>query len=240
MTGPYRQLLAATAIYVAGSVSVLIAVPSGALQEQSGISDAINLAAGRIGLWGFGPVTGALLALASLAMTNSWFAGAARVPFAAGVDSVFPAVFARIHPRYRTPHVVLVVQGMVATLIFLCSLFLSFGGSAQTSLQEAYDILVNLTILVYFIPYVYLFLALLRLKPGGFGGDGKLVSRLIVLGGGAATVVSIALVFVPPPGTEHVGNFEANLIGQSAAILAVGFLLFRRKAGRRDAGSPGR
>jgi glutamate:GABA antiporter len=220
--------LATTAIYVLGSVSILMAVPSNALQEQSGIADAINLAAGRIGLGGFGPLTGGLLALGSLATTNCWFAGAARVPFAAGVDSVFPAIFARIHRRYRTPHVVLVVQGIVATLIFLSSLFLSVGESTHSSLQEAYDILVNLTILIYFIPYVYLFLALLRLETGGFVGRNRMVTWLVAFGGGTATIVSLALVFVPPPGTEHVMNFEVNLIGQGFGILAIGFLLYRR------------
>ena len=54
---------------------------------------------------------------ASIGGTNSWVAGAARVPFAAGVDAVLPAAFARLHPRYRTPHVALIVQGLAATLL---------------------------------------------------------------------------------------------------------------------------
>ena len=61
-----------------------------------------------------------------------------------------------LHPRYRTPHVALIAQGVIATLIFLSSLFLTIGGGT-TTVQESYDILVNLTIVVYFVPYVYLF-----------------------------------------------------------------------------------
>src|SRR5207302_6309772 len=111
-----------------------------------------------------GALTGGLLALNALAGTASWTAGAARVPFAAGVDSVMPAAFARLHPRYLTPHVALVVQSLVSSVIFLVSVFFTLSGRA-TSIQEAYDILVNLTILIYFIPYLYLFVAQMRLLP---------------------------------------------------------------------------
>ena len=95
--------------------------------------------------------------------TNSWVAGSARVPFAAGVDAVLPAAFARLHERYRTPHVALIVQAAAATLLFLASVFVSLGGG-RTSVQEAYDIMVNLTILVYFVPYLYLFAAWISLR----------------------------------------------------------------------------
>ena len=94
---------ATTVIYIAGSASVLVAVPVSSLKELSGITDAVQLVAGRVGLTGLGALTGGLLALNALAGTASWTAGAARVPFAAGVDSAMPRAFARLHPRYRTP-----------------------------------------------------------------------------------------------------------------------------------------
>jgi len=227
--------LAATLIYVGGSVSVLVAVNASELQERSGIADAIHLLAGHIGLGGFGPLTGALLALGSIAMTNSWFAGAARVPFAAGVDRVLPAAFARMHPRYRTPHVVLIVQGIASSLIFLTSVFFTIG-SAQTTIQEAYDIMVNLTILIYFLPYLYLFLALVRLDAGPIRKEGQPPIRilgfragtwLVATAGGMATAISLGLVFVPPPGTENVLNYEANLIGQALLVLGAGLAMRR-------------
>ena len=75
--------------------------------------------------------------------------------FAASLDRLWPPAMARLHPRYRTPHVALIVQGVIATLIFLASLFLTVGGG-QTTVQDAYDILVNLTAVIYFVPYLYL------------------------------------------------------------------------------------
>jgi amino acid transporter len=175
----------------------------------------------KLGLAGMGALTGALIAIGAVGGTSSWIAGAARVPFAAGVDHVLPHAFSRLHPVYRTPHVSLLVQGVAATLIFLASVFLTVTGG-QTTIQEAYDILVNLTILIYFVPYLYLFVAFIRLMRPGTGG--------VVLAtlGFLATGVSVALLFVPPSGTENVLNYEVNLIGQAAVILAIGAVLFWR------------
>ena len=226
---------AVAVIYIAGSASVLVAVPADALAERSGIADAIDVVAGRIGLAGLGGLTGLLLAVGSVAGTSSWFAGAARVPFAAGIDRTLPDALGRLHPRYRTPVVALVVQGVASTVIFLSSLFLTVGG-ASTTVQEAYDIMVNLTILIYFIPYLYLFATLVALRRDGtpetndertlwVPGGGAGLWTAVVLGSGA-TLVSLALVVVPPAGTTNVVNFEVNIAWQTVAILSVGLALY--------------
>ncbi len=232
--------VAITAIYILSSASVLVAVPASQLAERSGIADAIDLISGRLGLAGMGAFIGLLLAVGSIGGTSSWVAGAARVPFAAGVDAAMPAAFARLHPKYRTPHIALVVQALAASALFLASVYLSVGGG-QTSIQEAYDIMVNLTILVYFIPYLYLFAAFIKLRT--LDRDMPVDDNTVRLPGGAlgafaiagcgllATFIALGLVFVPPPDTTNTVNYEANLIGQAALLLAVGmgFYLFARR-----------
>jgi amino acid transporter len=208
-------------IYIAGSVSVLAALPPDAFAERSGISDAVDLVSARLGLAGFGALTAALLVVGAIGGTSSWIAGAARVPFAAGVDHVLPRSFAKLHPVYRTPHVSLVVQGVVATLVFLVSLLPAVGGE-ETSVQAAYDVLVNLTILVYFVPYLYLFIAFVRLTQPGVGGT------IAAAAGFLATLISLVLVFIPPPGTESVLNYEVKIVGQALVIVAVGGVLYWR------------
>lgn len=216
-----------TAIYILSSASILVVVPASELAERSGIADAIDLVTARLGLAGFGALTGLLLAVGAIAGTHSWVAGAARVPFAAGVDSALPAAFARLHPRYRTPHVALIVQGLAASVLFLASVFVSLGGG-ETTIQEAYDIMVNLTILIYFVPYLYLFAVYVRLREA----PATPVAWLIAGCGFVATLISIALLFVPPAGTENVLNYEANLSGQSLLLLVIG-LGFYLVSGRR-------
>ena len=221
--------IATTVIYIAGSASVLAAVPFQSLKELSGITDAVQLVTARVGITGVGALTGALLTLNALAGTASWTAGAARVPFAAGVDTALPAAFARLHPRFRTPYVTLIVQSLAASAIFIVSLFVA---GRHTSVQDAYDVLVNLTILIYFVPYLYLFAALVRLRreplpvsgalliPGGRAGMWAVAAV-----GFAATTIAIVLTFVPPPGS-NVTAYEANLIVQGAAMLGLGGFLY--------------
>jgi amino acid transporter len=213
---------------------VLIAVPADTLKELSGIADAVEHAGRQLGLAGMGALTGGLLALGSIAGNNSWFGGAARIPFAAGVHEALPASFARLSPRHRTPVNAILVQGVVATAIFLASVFVSITGGS-TTIQEAYDILVNLTILIYFVPYLYLFPALIRLRRMAAGTDEPSVVRVpggaagMWLAAGAgflATALSVGLVFVPPPDTANVLNYEANLIGQAVIVLGAGVALY--------------
>jgi amino acid transporter len=265
--------IAISAIYILGSASVLIAVPSSELAERSGIADAVDLVSGRLGLAGLGALTGLLLAIGAIGCTSSWIAGAARVPFAAGVDLAMPSAFAQLHPRYRTPHVALVVQALATTALFLVSVFLSIGGG-QTSIQEAYDIMVNLTILVYFVPYLYLFASFIKLRrtettnrlnherdqpregktarqinlESDQPRDGVTTTRinggmwLVAACGLSATLISIGLVLVPPVGTENRLNYEVNVIGQAALLLAIGMAFYysakRRGADKSEGLSP--
>ena len=99
-------------------------------------------------------------------------------------------------------------------------------------MQEAYDIMVNLTILVYFVPYLYLFAAWITLRraettrpageimniPGGMPAV-----WVIAAAGFLATLIAIGLVFVPPPDTANVLNYEANLAGQALLLFLIGF-----------------
>ncbi|HSL22495.1 MAG TPA: APC family permease [Vicinamibacterales bacterium] len=224
---------AVTVIYVLGSAALLIAVPAGALHERSGITDAVDVVGSRLGLPALGWMTGGLLALAAFAGTFSWMAGAARVPFAAGVDGAMPSWLGRLHARYRTPHLALLAQGALSSAIFLASAFLTVTGT-RTSIRDAYDVLVNLTILVYFVPYVYLFLAVPRLV-----GHATVPLRFAAGVGAAATMIAIGLLFVPPPGTRSVVNYEASLVMQSAAVIGAGLFFYRRRAPVMAAGEGG-
>ncbi len=238
--GLFLAAVVAVLVYVLGSASILVAIPRAALSERSGVADAVELMSQRLGVSGLGALTGFCLALVGFALTSSWVAGSARVPFAAGVDRVMPSSLASLHPRFRTPHVALLVQGAASSILFLISLFLPMGG-VRTSVREAYDLLFNLTILIYFVPYIYMFLALGRLgvsstddSPRRFRiPGGRLGIWVTASSGFLATALSMALLLVPPPGTPNVFKYEANLILQSAALLGVGLFFFLRAKGRR-------
>src|SRR2546426_751161 len=74
-----------------------------------------------------------------------------------GLDGALPAAFGRIHPRWQTPYVGLLVQGALATLFVVASLI-------GSTVKNAYLVLTQTTLILFFIPYLYLFAAYLRLR----------------------------------------------------------------------------
>ncbi|NLM29851.1 MAG: amino acid permease [Methanomicrobiales archaeon] len=57
-------------------------------------------------------------ALFSVSGSNeSGMLGSARLAYAMAIDGLFPRVFARVHPRYGTPYMVLIAQGVIAFLL---------------------------------------------------------------------------------------------------------------------------
>ena len=63
---------------------------------------------------------------------------------------------------------------------------------------------------------------------------GRLGLWTIAAAGSFATLISLALVFVPPAGTTSTLNYEANLILQSLLVIGAGGVLYwiaqRRRA----------
>ncbi len=98
--------------YALVSYSVALAIPSSQLAESSmATGDAATA------LWGH-PAAGALLVLGGVAgILTSWNAfviGGSRLLFALAESGLVPAVFAKIHPRYKTPYVGIIAIGLLS------------------------------------------------------------------------------------------------------------------------------
>lgn len=78
-------------------------------------ADAMSLA---VGAWGAGLVSVGM-AISILASLNGTILSGARIPFAAARDGIFFRSMGRIHPRFESPSVSLVVQGCTASLLLL-------------------------------------------------------------------------------------------------------------------------
>ena len=147
---------------------------------------------------------------------GAWLAGSARLPFVAGLDGALPAAFGRIHPRWQTPYVGLLVQGALATLFVVASLI-------GSTVKNAYLVLTQTTLILFFIPYLYLFAAYLRLRR-----TRTAVTALIGVVGLAAVAFSIVLGFVPPGDEVHPWRYEAKVVGGVIGFMGIGLLLARR------------
>jgi amino acid transporter len=76
--------------------------------------------AGVIVLGSAGALLMSIGALVSVSGSDeSGILGTARLSYAMAIDGLFPRIFSRVHPRYKTPWVALAIQGGIAILLSL-------------------------------------------------------------------------------------------------------------------------
>lgn len=224
-----RALLVAglliTFSYIAGTVCVLLAMPSHEVNDLQGLMQAITRTADRLGWYGVVPVAAVLIALSNIGASGGYLSSVARLPFVAGLDQFLPASFAKLHPRWGTPYVSLIVQ-MLAGILFV------FLAQAGTSVKGAYDVLVSMGIITYFIPYLYLFAAMFRIQKEKAGPEvicvpgGPLMARLVSCLGFITTLLTIIVSLFPSPDESNKLLAVVKIVGLTGALIAMGCLLY--------------
>ena len=141
--------LTVTFCYIVGTISVLVALPASEVGNLQGLMQAISKTAERVGFEGIIPFAALLIMLSNVGAAGAYLAAGARLPFVAGIDRYLPPVFGALHPRWKTPWVGLLTQFVFGALFI-------FLGQAGTSIKGAYDVLVSMGIITYFIPFLYL------------------------------------------------------------------------------------
>src|SRR5262245_25126810 len=217
-------------IYMLGTVSVLVALPTEEISSLAGIMQAIESASRRVGFPAFAPVAAALIAVSSLGSVGAWLAAVARIPFVAGLDHFLPDGFGRMHPRWGSPYVALLTQsGITVVFVFL--------GQAGTSVRGAYEALVSMTIVVTMLPFLLVFASAikLQLEPGPRPAlpGGRPVALACGIVGFATTAVSLVLSAFPSDAEPNKPLAVAKVLGMTAVILATGVVLYvlgRRRA----------
>ncbi len=222
------------AIYLLGTAALLVALPTRQIDVIAGIPQALAAVGNRIGLPFFGSLTAMLLTLASLGGLGAWITGTARLPLVVGVDRYLPRPLAALHPKYATPHVALLTQATIVSIILVAML----SGSA---IHEAYAMLIDMTLILTFIPLLYLFAALPVLRRRSTGDEvgitlvpGGMFGCWLVSGMGLAmTLLTIVTSLVPPDHNAHPGVFFIKVCGGSCLLLGVGLAFYARGRGAR-------
>jgi amino acid transporter len=104
------------AIYVGGTLAVLVSVPWQQTSAMYGVMEAVDWVGGRLGLAWLTPLAAVLIVITCLGSAGAWLGSAARIPFVAGVDHFLPSSFGRLHPRYGSPANALMVQAAIAMI----------------------------------------------------------------------------------------------------------------------------
>jgi amino acid transporter len=223
-----------TVLYICATLAVLLAMPKDQVSGLSGIMQAIQAMTARVGAGWIAPILAALVTLNAVGATGGWFAATARLPFVAGIDRYLPKAFGDLHPKWRTPYVALLVQAAIAGLFI-------FLGQAGTSVHGAYDALVSMGIIAYFIPFLFMFAAMIVLQREPAGAHvirvpgGKPAAIALAATGFVVTAVSIVLACIPPDDEPNKTLAVVKVVGSSAILVGVGAVVYM--LGRRRAGS---
>jgi len=218
--------------YIGGTAALLVALPSDAVSGLQGFVSGMHELSDRLGLgWLLVPVA-LLVGVNTVGSTAANLSSTSRLPFVAGIDHYLPPVFGAVHSRYRTPWVSIAVYGMA-------SVFVAILGQMGTTVRGAYDVLVSMAVISYFIPYLLLFGAMIRLQNEPAGPNVRRVPGkkpvAIALGvvGFAATAATIVLALFPGADQPNKVLAVVKVVGETLGLLGLGTAIF--VAGRRRA-----
>ena len=224
-------------MYIVGTFAVLALVPAAGIDPQSGVFNAITVGSVALRLGALGMLAAILVTVGNAGGVGSTVAGIARVPFVVGVDRYLPETFGKIHPKWKTPYVSILVQATISGAILL-------GSQINETTRGAYQFLIDAAIILYFIPFLYMFAAIIKLArrrdrkenphavlvPGGIAG-------VWICGGLGFLVVLIGIFvsLVPPGDSMNKLGFELKLVGGTAASILLGLILYWRGARAKQA-----
>jgi glutamate:GABA antiporter len=210
------------ALYIGVTLTLLIAVGKNDISVLQGIVQAVSHMAGKAGIgWIVGPFA-VMLSLSILGIGSAWMGGCARIPFVAGLDSYMPSWLGSVHPTYATPYAALIVQFVVS--LGLCVInFAASGG-----VQEAFQTMLSLAVVLQLVPFIYVFAALLKFAFAG-DDDGRYSKGILIFAGGSGlltTILGIVLAFAPAKQITSLWRYEVTMVGLTFFFIALAWFFF--------------
>jgi amino acid transporter len=227
-----RAIYAAAAlialIYIVATVALLVVLPAAGVDVRNGVFQAITNGSAAMGIAWAGIIAALLVTAGNAGGVGATVAGVARVPFVAGIDRYLPAAFGKIHPRWKTPYVAILVQAVFSGAILVFS-------QINTTVLEAYQLLVDAAIILYFLPFLYMYASVIKLA---YRPDRETNEHAVLVPGGKAgvwvtgllgfiiTLGSMVLAMIPPDEVTSKPIFELKLIAVTAGAMAIGLVLY--------------
>jgi glutamate:GABA antiporter len=220
------------AAYIAGTFAVLAILPAHAVDPKAGVFQALTAGSTVFGIAFFGILAAFLVQFGNAGGVGSTVAGISRIPFIVGIDRYLPAFFGKIHPKWRTPWVSILVQAGISGVILLVI-------QVNETANNAYQIFVDAGTILYFIPFLYMYGAVIKLA---YRGDRAASRDAALIPGGktgvwAAGLLGIAVVmfgivlsFIPPAEETNKWLFEGKLMMGTVGGVLLGLILYWRGA----------
>ncbi|MGA8301619.1 MAG: APC family permease [Terriglobales bacterium] len=210
-------------LYIGATLTLLLAIGKNDISVLQGIVQAVSHMAGKVGVaWIIAPFA-LMLSLSIAGIGSAWMGGSARIPFVAGLDSYMPAWLGRVHPKYATPYAALIVQAVVSLILIVINFYASGG------VQEAFQTMLSLAVVLQLVPFLYVFAALLKFatKPDLAGGRyGRGMLTFAGASGLLTTTLGIGLAFFPAKQITSVWKYEAKMFGFTLFFLVLAAFFF--------------
>jgi glutamate:GABA antiporter len=235
----YASAVLIAVIYILGTLAVLALRPAGEVDPRNGVFQAVSSGSALLGMAWFGIVAALLVSVGNAGGVGATVAGAARVPFVAGIDHYLPSYFGKIHPRWKTPWIAILIQAGISALILILS-------QIGTTVLEAYQFVVSMSVILYFIPFLYMYAAAIKLA---YRPDRKANDQVVLVPGGKVgiwivgmlailiTLGSMVVAGISPEGGTSRLVFLAKVVGCTLGFIGVGLLLYWRGAKAKAKGS---
>ncbi len=233
----YASAVMIALIYVVATIALLVLQSPDKTDVRNGVFQGISSGSAMLAIGWFGVVAALLVTVGNAGGVGATVAGVARVPFVAGIDSYLPSYFGKIHPRFKTPYIAILIQAGISTAILVFS-------QINATVVEAYQFLVDMAVILYFIPFLYMYAAAIKLA---YRPDRAHSEQAVLVPGGKAgiwitgslgflvTLGSMALAAIPPGGVKSTLLFELKLVFCTAAFIGVGLALYWRGARKKRA-----
>jgi len=211
----------AGSLYVGATLTLLVSVGRN-VNVLQGIVQAVTSMAARVSMNWIAIPFAAMLSLAIAGIGSAWIGGCARIPFVAGLDSYMPSWLGNIHPRFATPYTALIVQGIVSAVLVILNL-------AGAGVQETFQKLLSLAVVLNLVPFVYMFGALIKFaitEPKPSGQYSRTTLFLAGTSGFLTTILGIALVFFPAQQITSLWQYELWMFGGTAFFIGLAAFFF--------------
>jgi amino acid transporter len=208
-------------LYIGATLTLLIAVGKNVSVLQ-GIVQAVTHMAERVGLSAITIPFAIVLSLSIAGIGSAWIGGCARIPFVAGLDSYMPSWLGNIHPRYSTPYAALIVQAIVSAILVI----LNFAGAG---VQETFQKLLSLAVVLNLVPFVYMFAALVRFSMTESEPRGRYGRTTLFLAGWSGlltAILGIVLVFCPTQQITSLFWYEVWMFGGTLFFIGLAAFFF--------------
>ena len=218
------------AIFVLGTLAIAFVIP----QKDISLTQGLLVAYKQMFVWaGIGwasPIIAVCLAFGVLAGVVSWVAGPSSALLVVAKGGYLPRFWQHTNSKGMATHIML-AQAVIVT--FLSVIFV-----VLPSVQAAYQILSQLTVILYLIMYLLMFSAAIYLRysqpnrPRTYKIPGGHLGMWFVGGLGFVGALTAFLFSFIPPAQVAVGSptlFVSILVVLAAVFVAIPFLIFRAR-----------